>query len=176
MNTAALPDRMIVREAQSEDDSAIGTLLVEAYMTQYRQKLPEALRSYGPERLRELRDVASKRAQAQVLVAELDGRVVGTVALFPPGASGSEAWLPAAADLRHLATAVELHGHNLSRPLLDAAEDAARRLGAAVVCLHVRRGVDGVARLYQRRGYVRDPSGDIDRLPLIYLEAFVLRL
>lgn len=176
MNTAALPDRVIIREARPEDDSAVGELLIDAYMTQYRQKLPDALLSYGPERLRELRDVASKRAQAKVLVAELDGRVVGTVAIFPPGASGSEAWLPASADLRHLATAVDLHGQNLSRPLLDAAEDTARHMGANTVCLHVRRGVHGVARLYQRRGYVRDPSGDIDRLPLIYLEAFALPL
>ncbi|SEU21559.1 GNAT family N-acetyltransferase [Stigmatella erecta] len=162
-----------IREARPEDDAAIGELLVDAYVTQYAKKLPEVV--YTDERKRALRDVASKREAATVLVAEVNGEVAGTVALFRPGAPGSEAWVPHAADLRHLATAVRYHGQGLGKPLLDAAEALARTWGVAAVALHVRRGAAGVARMYQQRGYVRTPEGDLDT-PSVYLEAYLLRL
>ncbi|EAU65424.1 putative acetyltransferase [Stigmatella aurantiaca DW4/3-1] len=165
--------RVLIREARPEDDVAIGELLVDAYVTQYAKKLPEVV--YTDERKRALREVAAKREVATVLVAEVGGEVAGTVALFAPGAPGSEAWLPDAADLRHLATAVRYHGQGLGKPLLDAAEALARKWGVKAVCLHVRRGVSGVARMYMGRGYVRTPEGDLDT-PTVFLEAYVLRL
>ncbi len=162
-----------VREARPEDDGAVGDLLVDAYVTTYAAKRPDVV--VGEERKRDLRDVAAKRSMATVLVAELDGRVVGTVALYPPGAPGSEAWLPNSADLRHLAVDPRMHGRGLSGPLLDETERIAREWGVDAICLHVRRGVDGVARLYQRRGYARAPEGDF-ALPTVELEGYVKRM
>ena len=166
-------ERMRVRDARPEDDAAIGELLVEAYTTQYAKKMPEVV--YTEERKRDLRAVARKREVARVWAAELDGQVVGTVSLFPPGAPGSEAWMKDAADLRHLATAPSVHGQGLAAPLLDAAEAQARAWGAKAVCLHVREGVAGVARMYMARGYVRAPEGDL-QYPTVSLEAYVLPL
>jgi GNAT superfamily N-acetyltransferase len=166
-------NRAIIREARPEDDFGIGELLVDAYITKYAQKMPEVV--YTEERKRSLRDVAAKREIAAVLVAEVEGEVAGTVALFPPGAPGSEAWTPNTADLRHLATAVRYHGTGLSRPLLDAAEDLARKWGVDAVALHVRKGNAGVAAMYRKRGYVRTPEGDLE-LPTVSLEAYLLRL
>ncbi len=173
MSETEVVRRAIIREARPEDDAAIGELLVDAYVTQYAVKMPEIV--YTEERKRALRDVAGKRAVAKVLVAEVDGEVAGTVALFPPGAPGSESWTPNTANLRHLATAVRYHGTGLSRPLLDAAERLGREWGVDAVSLHVRREVHGVANLYQRRGYVRTPEGDLDTAT-VFLEAYLLRL
>jgi GNAT superfamily N-acetyltransferase len=173
MSDTDVAGRPIIREARPEDDFAIGELLVDAYITQYARKMPEVV--YTEERKRELRDVAGKRAVAAVLVADVEGEVAGTVALFPPGAPGSEAWTPNTADLRHLATAVRYHGQGLSRPLMDAAEALARKWGVDAVALHVRKGVQGVPRLYMRRGYVRAPEGDLE-LPTVSLEAYLLKL
>jgi GNAT superfamily N-acetyltransferase len=173
MSDTDVVGRAIIREARPEDDDAIGELLVDAYITQYAKKLPEVV--YTEERKTSLRDVAGKRAIASVLVAEVDGEVAGTVALFPPGAPGSEAWTPNTADLRHLATSVPYHGKGLSRPLMDAVEALARRWGVDAVSLHVRRGVKGVARMYMQRGYVRAPEGDLE-LPTVSLEAYILKL
>ena len=75
---------------------------------------------------------------------------------WKPGAPSSEAWLPNAADLRHLAVDPALQGRGLAKPLLDEAERIAREeWKVEAVCLHVRRGNHGVARLYMSRGYVR---------------------
>jgi ribosomal protein S18 acetylase RimI-like enzyme len=162
-----------VREARPEDDAVVGEILVSGYLTRYAQKMPEVV--VTERRKAELRDVASKRAQATVLVLELDGKVVGTVAIWAPGSPHSEAWLPEAWDLRHLAFDPAVHGRGLSAPLLDRAEQIARDSGARFMCLHVRRGNKGVAKLYMSRGYQRDPSGDLD-LPEVLLDAYFLKL
>ena len=164
---------VMVREARPEDDAVVGEILVCGYLTRYAQKMPEVVLS--DRRKAELRDVASKRREALVLVAELDGRVVGTETVWRPGAPASEAWLPEACDLRHLAVGPAVQGRGLSRPLLDEAERRARGMGAKYVCLHVRRGNKGVARLYMDRGYVRAPEGDLD-LPEVLLDAYLLVL
>jgi ribosomal protein S18 acetylase RimI-like enzyme len=167
-----MPD-VVVREARPEDDPVVGEILVRGYLTRYAQKMPEVVLS--ERRIAELRDVASKRKGALVLVAELEGKVVGTVAVWPPGAPQSEAWLPQACDLRHLAFDPAVHGRGLSAPLLDEAEGRARAMGARYVCLHVRRGNKGVAQLYMRRGYIRAPEGDLD-FPEVLLDAYYLPL
>jgi ribosomal protein S18 acetylase RimI-like enzyme len=164
---------VVVREARPEDDAAVGGILVSGYLTRYAQKMPEVVLT--DRRKAELRDVASKRREALVLVAELDGKVVGTVTVWQPGAKASEAWLTEACDLRHLAIDPAMQGRGLSKPLLDEAERRARQMGAKFVCLHVRRGNRGVANLYMGRGYVRAPEGDLD-LPEVLLDAYYLPL
>jgi len=106
---------------------------------------------------------------------EADAYVVGTVAVWRPGAPGSEAWLPEACDLRHLAVHPTAQGRGLSKPLLDEAERRARQMGAKYLCLHVRRGNRGVAKLYMDRGYIRAPEGDLE-LPEVLLDAYYLPL
>jgi ribosomal protein S18 acetylase RimI-like enzyme len=162
-----------VRLAGAHDDAAVGEILVQGYVTAYARKMPEVV--VGDRRKAELRDVAAKRAAATVLVAELDGRLGGTVAIWKPGAPSSEAWLPNAADLRHLAVDPALQGRGLAKPLLDEAERIAREEWKVdAVCLHVRRGNHGVARLYMSRGYVRMPEGDLS-YPEVELDAYALR-
>ena len=163
-----------IREAEARDDEAVGELLVQAFVEQYARKMPEVVVS--ARRKDELRRVAEKRAVAKVWVAELGGRVVGTVAVWPAGAPGSEAWIPGAFDLRHLAVAASARGQGVSGALLDAAEGFARAAHAPAMCLHVRQGAAGVRRLYERRGYRREVAGDLDARPEVFLEAFVLTL
>lgn len=160
---------LMVRPAEARDDAAAGELLVQSFLTAYAAKMPEVRLS--EQRVRELRDMAGKRATATVLVAELHGEVVGTVMLYRPGHPQSEAWLPNSADLRQLAVAPTHFGKGIATPLLDEAERIAWGWGVAAIGLHVRRGAHGVARLYQARGYQRDASGDMDR-PGVFLEAY----
>jgi len=165
---------VLIREATQRDDHAIGELLVRAFEETYRVKMPEV--KIGENRKAALRAVAEKRAVAKVWVAEEGGRVVGTVSVWPAGAEGSEAFVPGAADLRHLAVEASQKGRGTSKALMDTAEKWARDSGATAVCLHVRRGVHGLARMYMARGYVRVPSGDLDKLPDVFLEAYALSL
>jgi GNAT superfamily N-acetyltransferase len=161
-----------LRLAGDGDDGALGELLVSAFVDTYRRKLPQVV--VTERRKAELRATAAKRQVARVWVAEADGALAGTVALWEPGAPGSEAFFPRMSDIRHLAVDPRHRGRGLSGLLLDAAEAHARTVGEGV-CLHVRRGAEGVKRLYQRRGYQLHAPGDLDLLPEVYLEALVLR-
>jgi predicted N-acetyltransferase YhbS len=163
-----------LRLAEPRDDAAIGELLVNSFVEQYARKMPHVVVS--DERKAELRAVRKKREVAHVWVVEHAGEVAGTVAVWPPGAPGSEAWISGAVDLRHLAVNAKYRGAGVSARLLDAAEAWARELGATAVCLHVRRGAAGVRALYERRGYQRRVEGDLDYLPEVFLEAFALPL
>ena len=159
-----------VRLALAGDDAEVGELLVEAFVHAYARKMPDVVVTDG--RKAQLRAVAAKRAEAHVWVAEVDGLLAGTVALWAPGAPGSEAWRTNAADLRHLAVSPQHRQRGVSGALLDAAEAQAWTLGADAVCLHVRRGAHGVRRLYVARGYLPEPAGDLER-PEVSLEALV---
>ena len=119
------PSDMIIRDAVEADDTVVGELLVQAYLTQFAKKLPDV--SYSPERLADLRNQAARRACASVLLAEIDGLIVGTVTLYPAGASVNDAWIAGAADLRLLAIHPDFQGRGLSGKLLDAAEALARK-------------------------------------------------
>lgn len=158
-----------IREARPEDDDLVGELLIRAFVDSYARKMPHVV--VTDERKAELRAVADKRRVAAVWVAELGGRVVGTVSLWPPGSARSEAWLKDAADLRHLAVDDSARGFGISGMLIDTAEEYAWQQAAKFVCLHVRRGAQGVRELYESRGYIRDDKGDLD-FPTVYLEAF----
>ncbi|MBY0371372.1 GNAT family N-acetyltransferase, partial [bacterium] len=63
-------------------------------------------------------------------------------------------------------------GSGLSLKLMETAERQAREWQAKWICLHVRRGATGIAAYYERQGFVRDPKGDFDRLPEVFLQAY----
>ena len=74
-----------LRVCSSEDDTAVGELLVASFETQNHAKL--GVKS-TPHRLADLRDQSRKRANATVVVGELDGQIVGTVTIYRFGALG----------------------------------------------------------------------------------------
>lgn len=163
--------KVVVREATECDDQRIGQILVEGYLTTYAKKMPEVV--LPPERIADLKNVSERRKVATVLVCIVDDKIVGTLTLFKPNAAGSEAWLPNAADLRYLVFDPEYHGKGLSKYLLDRAEDISRNEWKTdAICLHTRRGAHGVATLYHRRGFVRDPRGDLV-LPTVTLDGHI---
>ncbi|MGE0616789.1 MAG: GNAT family N-acetyltransferase, partial [Bacteriovoracia bacterium] len=157
-----------------EDDIRIGDLLVESFLYTYGRKMPEVVVTES--RKSDLRAVAAKRETAGVLVAERDGELIGTVSIFRPGDATSRAWTPNTVDLRYMAVAPRHQGQGVSRALLDAAVALAREWQGSYICLHVRRGATGVARTYTSYGFGRQPEGDADLLPEIFLEAYLLKL
>jgi putative acetyltransferase len=80
-----------------------------------------------------------------ILIAELDGRAVGCVALMPDGAGAYE--------LSKMAIAPELRGQGAGRTLLSAAIDHARRLGARSLFLGSSRKLANAVHLYQALGF-----------------------
>jgi len=149
-----------IRVAQSMDDDVIAQLLIKSFAHLYTEMGVEM----SSERTGYLKDQAARRMFATCFVYEVVGEIVGTVTIVPP-CSHSKAWLSGAWELRLLAVDPQIQGQGIARKLLKFAEQNANAAGARIICLHARRGVSNQARLYLTRGYVRDPSGDLDTHP-----------
>lgn len=85
----------------------------------------------------------------EVLVAELDGRTVGCVAVVP---DGTGAW-----ELSKMAVASELRGRGAGRRLLGAAVDRARALGATSLFLGSSDRLPDAVHLYEALGFRHVP-------------------
>jgi GNAT superfamily N-acetyltransferase len=90
------------------------------------------------------------RGEAALLVARLDGRIVGTVQLglaMPPNQ-------PHRADIRKLLVHRSARGRGIGMALMTAAEEAARARGRTLLVLDTALG-DNAERLYTRAGWTR---------------------
>jgi predicted N-acetyltransferase YhbS len=88
-------------------------------------------------------------------VAERDGRIVGSVLLFPAGReSGDEPMI------RLLAVAPASRGQGIGRALMDECLRQSRAAGARTVTLHTTVMMAVAQQMYERMGFVRAPELD----------------
>ena len=142
---------MIIRPVRPEEFERVGDLVVDAY----RPYFPD-LGEYEAE----LRDVAGRSSRVEVLVAELDGRVVGTATYVPGPGRDSDFDEPDWADLRMLAVDPSARGKGIGRALSEACIERARRDGRAVIGLHTDNEMTPAHSLYTSLGFVRDAEHD----------------
>jgi GNAT superfamily N-acetyltransferase len=161
-----------IRRALPRDDFALGELMVQSFVETYACKMPEVV--VTETRKTDLRSVASRRESCCVLVAESGDRIVGTLTLFPAGSAQSKSWRTDSAEIRYMAVDRKFHGKAISEKLLASCIEISKSWRVPFISLHVRRGAEGVARLYMKHGWKREPAGDKDQLPEIFLEAYLL--
>lgn len=89
-----------------------------------------------------------------ILIAELDGRPVGCIALVP---HGSDAW-----ELSKMAVSPELRGRGAGRKLLAAAIDHARASGARSLFLGSSKKLASAVHLYEAFGFEHVPREKLD--------------
>src|SRR5690348_9036056 len=158
---------MEIRRAAPEEFPAIGDLCVAAY-----EPFVRAAGSY----VTTLRDVASRAAAAEVLVAADDGRVLGTVTFVPDGGPLGEIAAPDEAEFRMLAVDPAAQGRGVGIALMEhIVEDSRARGKRAIVCSS-QPAMEAAHRIYDRLGFEREPARDWSPLPGVQLLAFALRL
>lgn len=159
------------RLATPSDDAAVGELLVTSFIASYARRKPDY--QVTPDRQKDLRNVAEKREHGAVIVLETaDGKIAGCICLLKPDAPSATTWLPGFAEWKQMAVLPELHGAGASTLLTSAAFDLCREWGARGVCLHVREGLTGLYKYYERLGFSRDPHGDTTYSPTVRLIGF----
>ncbi|RSM40915.1 GNAT family N-acetyltransferase [Amycolatopsis balhimycina DSM 5908] len=121
----------------------------------------------------ELRDVARRVQQAEVLVAvDETGEVLGTVTVVRPESDYAEVSRPGELEFRMLAVAPSARGRGIGEALTRAVLDRARALGARRVVLSSQEGMRSAHRLYERLGFTRLAERDWQVLPHITLIAY----
>lgn len=123
-----------------------------------------------------LRRVGHRASRAAVLVAELDGTLVGTVTYVRGPGPYAEGDDPDAAWIRMLAVMPERQGRGIGSALTVACVDRARADGRSRVILHTGDTQLAAQRIYARLAFERRP--DLDELvdDAFWLRAWVLEL
>ncbi len=141
-----------IRDADPSEHTAVADLTEAAYR-QYEEHFG---RSWAPY-LADLRDVESRQAKGQLVVADLDGELVGCVTFLPNYRNDS---IPGGFDgggcgFRVLATSPPARGHGVGEALVQECARRARALGAASLLLHTGSFMEAAIRLYERLGFER---------------------
>ncbi len=115
----------------------------------------------SPEYGEQLRDVAGRADQAELLVARVDdGHVVGSVALVLTGDFGEITESDDEAAFRMLVVDPAVQGRGVGRLLVTTCLDRARTAGKRRVVLSTDRRMTTAQRLYARLGFTRLPERD----------------
>jgi len=107
-----------------------------------------------------LRDGRSRVRDGIVLVAAADGTITGTVTLALPGTRLAHLCRADEAEVRMLAVDEAARGHGIASRLMAASETLARDQGLAAMILCTETRMHAAQRLYERRGYLREPARD----------------
>lgn len=93
--------------------------------------------------------------RGECLVAELDGRVVGTITFYPAHKAGGSPWLdrPEVASIGQFGVEPDLQASGIGSRLMDLAEERARGTGAEELALDTSEGALHLIAWYERRGY-----------------------
>lgn len=130
----------------------------------------------GPGYAQVLRDVRARAAAATVLVALLDGRLVGAVTVATAGGAFAEQADDGEAVIRMLVTDPSARGRGVGAALVDSCLEAARDAGRLVVRLSTAPTMTAAHRIYERVGFTRTPERDWSPEPGVDLLTYVLAL
>ncbi len=164
---------LIIRNARLDELDRVSQLLKNSYQ-QYKQFLPsEAWQAY----LEDIIDVRSRLAEADLIVAELEGKLAGAVTLYIKTTSSKETgWPEGWAGIRLLAVHPRFRGLGIGRALMDECLNRCRVKDISTIGLHTTKMMDVARRMYERMGFVRVPEFDFHPEPDTVVMAYRLDL
>lgn len=161
-----------IRKARLAEQDAAAQLLREAYQQYEPMMPPEPWREY----VSDIVDVRGRWGQSELLVAELEGRLVGAVTFYPDGMRSGEGWPPGWAAVRLLAVRPVSRGAGVGRALMAECLRRCRSLGLKTVGLHTTEAMAVAKAMYERMGFVRVPEFDFRPAPGIVVMGYRLDL
>jgi ribosomal protein S18 acetylase RimI-like enzyme len=160
---------VVVRPADPAEHEAVGRLTLDAY----------AANGYIVEDdfyAAHLLDATARAEDGELLVAELDGELVGTVTFCPEGSSFCEVAGLHEGEFRMLAVAPAARRRGAAEALVRACLERSRERGYAAVVLSSLPVQVEAHRLYGRLGFRRTPEKDWSPVPGVDLIGFRLDL
>jgi GNAT superfamily N-acetyltransferase len=154
----AAPDGVTVRDAAPDERGAVRALTLGAYAEYATVMAPEAWALLDGA----IRAALDAEGGAAVIVAERDGRVAGSVFLFPPASDAYTglAEPPRWPELRLLAVDPAARGLGVGEALVRECARRARDAGAPALGLHTSASMASARRMYARLGFERAPEYD----------------
>jgi len=153
---------ILIRPAEPTDYETLGDITARAYLN-------DGLLAFGDDAdwyFQELRNVAKRAAEADVLVATADDRILGGVTYVPSPGPMAELARPGEAEIRMLAVSHEARGQGVGQALVQACIDRASAAGSITgLVLCTQPTMHTAHRLYERFGFTRAPERDWRPVP-----------
>lgn len=151
---------MIIRDAREEELTIIREQRVLAY-EEHAKKIPEGHWLSLKKMLSSDTDV---KPGVEQIVADLDGKIVGSVSLFPAkidayGGQVEELEYP---EIRMLAVAPEARGKGVATKLIAECIHRSKKQGFHSIGLHTGQFMEDAMRLYEHLGFERLPQFDFE--------------
>jgi len=143
-----------IRDALPGEFDLIAGLLVDSYR-QYQEFMPPPRWAWY---IKDMMDVRSRLADSQLIVAESNGKIAGTVTLFLKGST--EHWPENWAGIRLLAVHPSFRGQGIGRALMDECVRRCKALGIKTIGLHTTDFMKVAREMYERMGFKRIPEYD----------------
>lgn len=143
----------LYRNANSTDFDAIARVLVAAYR-EYRDRLTEDnwLKMY-----QSLSNVSQTAIDAEFIVAEVEDKIVGAIAYYPPGKSNPKFFDAANwSSLRLLAVAPTYRGQGIGKRLTEWGIERAKQERAKGIGLYTSEVMIAAQKMYSSLGFKRD--------------------
>ncbi|PLS18777.1 GNAT family N-acetyltransferase [Bacillus sp. M6-12] len=151
---------MIIRDAANDELAYIREQRVHSYQ-EHAAKIPV-------DHWNALKKAISSEADTlegvELIVAELDGQVVGSVALFPAKSDAYEGYLEELdyPEIRMLSVTPEARGKGAAKGLVSECIRRAEAKGFSSIGLHTGQFMEGAMRLYESMGFKREPKFDFE--------------
>ncbi len=148
-----------VRSARLDEVDEVARLLGEVY-GEFRVHFSIAAWEHY---LGEIVDVRGRLADSELIVAEREGCLVGTIGFFPDASRSSlEAWPAGWVSIRTLGVLDDARRQGVGEALVRECLQRARQRGALAAGLHTAPYLAAATRLYERLGFRRAPEFDIE--------------
>lgn len=151
---------MRIRDALKEERLFIRKQRIEAYS--------EHAGAISNDHWQALKQAISSEADAQpgveLIVAELEGKIVGSVALFPPQSDAYEGVVDQLdySEIRLLAVSPEARGKGVASALLSECINRTKEKGIETIGLHTADFMKSAMKLYKEFGFNRIPQYDFE--------------
>lgn len=137
----------IVREFLPNDSAQVNALALHAF-EQFKDNYDD-----WPLFRSKIANMSALADVAEVIVAEVEGQIVGADAYVGPGVAKAEFFRPEWPIMRMLVVASSSRGHGIGRALTQECLRRAKRDGASVFALHTSGLMQIALPMYQRMGF-----------------------
>lgn len=157
-----------IRDARDDELDRVSSVIVDAYAEYAARMSPDAWSIFASE----IANVRGRIADAELLVAEQDGEIVGAVTLFGGWRGAQEG----TTGIRLLSVRPEDRGSGVGRALMEACVERARGAGKSRVVLTTTQEMAAIRELTGSMGFRREPALDHEPAPGVRYQGYALDL
>ena len=157
-----------IRTANDDELDAVAEMIVDAYAEYAAVMSPDAWSTFA----QDIANVHGRRTHGEILVAEVDERIVGTVTIYRGWRGAQEG----AVSVRLLAVHPNARGFGVGRAILEWVAEEGRREGRKRVVLTTMPVMDSMRELTDSMGFERAPELDHEPAPGARAEGYSLTL